>query len=300
MLYIYLQEKQKRQFLFFSGFNCKRKVKIIMPIEAIKAFCSTNSICPLKTLFKNVADVKANTAVSGLNSDVFISEAKTLRKKLIDIRQEYLKNDPELFLTLDHIKSNYDNWYTVRSMEKQTEDLGAVSTDDFCNLSEALEQIRTPQRMTAYRAMEGNDFQIGRIMPEEFFEKYYQEGKIVTVPIYMHSTLDKNVAYRFAQNNPYRFIIKMDIPENTPAVYMEELTPEDVYDNEDEIVVTKNSFVQLGKLTKSINPLTNEPIYEIEGKIVGHQYVRPAPQKTYNFEEDSEYQELAKALGNRE
>lgn len=270
-----------------------------MQIEAIKSFCNTNSACPLKNAFRNIADLKINTSALSLNSDVFVSEAKALRKKLIDIRQKYLKRDPEAFLTLDHIKSNYDNWYTVRSIDSQTENLDAVSKDDFCNLSEIMEQIRTPQRMTVYRAMEGNDFQIGRIAPKEFLEKYYQEGKTVTVPIYMHSTLDKNVAYRFAKNNPYRFIIKMDVPENTPAVYMEELTPGDPYDNEDELVITKNMLVKWGKLTMGVNPINNEPIYELEGTIVGQKYVKPTPRKSYNFEDDPDYQELAKAIGNR-
>lgn len=269
---------------------------LIVSISAITNYCKTYTGCPLKNVFKNYSGQMAGKALSGLNADVFVSEAKNLRRELIDIRQEYLKKDSEAFLTLDHIKSNYDNWYTVRAMVEQTKDLDAVSTSDFGNLSEILEQIRTPQRMTVYRAMEGSDFNIGRIMPEEFFEKYYHEGKVVTIPVYMHTSLDKNIAYRFTKNNPYRFVIKLDVPKNTPAVYMEELAPEDVYDFEGELLVTKNTLVELGKLKTGINPLNNMPIYELEGKIVGHKYIKPEPPKLYNFEDDPEYQALAKAM----
>ncbi len=267
-----------------------------MPISAITTYCKTYTGCSLKNIFKNYTGKVVKPATTGLNADIFVSETKDLRRKLIDIRQNYLQNNKEAFLTLDHIKSNYANWQITNSIKGQTDALDAVSTDDFCGLSEMLEHIRTPEKMTVYRAMEGNDFQVGRIMPEEFFEKYYKEGKTVTVTIYMHTSLDKNIAYRFAKDNPYRFIIKLNISRNTPAVYMEELTPGDVYDFEDELLVTKNTIVEWGKLNKTINPLNMNPIYELEGTVLGHRYIKPTPHKTYNFENDTEYQELIKAI----
>ena len=59
--------------------------------------------------------------------------------------------------------------------------------------------IRLPRDVNVHRAMEANDFNIGRILPEEFFARYYQEGKTVTIPIYMSTSLDKDIAYRFAK-----------------------------------------------------------------------------------------------------
>ena len=260
-------------------------------IEMIQTYCKMNSTCPLKKLLKQIPKAR----LCELGTDMFIP-TKDIRKTLIEIRDTYLEENPEAFLTLDHIKSNYDNSWATRVLSEQTEELNAVSESDFSNLSEILENIRTPQDMKVFRAMEGNDFQIGRISPEEFFAKYYQEGKIVTVPIYMSTSLDKNIAYRFAENNPYRFILKLNVPKDTPAAYMEELTPGDTYGAEDELLVTKNAMLQLGKFTKEINPLNKQPIYELEGTVVGHRFIKPEPIRQQPPEEDPEMMELINAI----
>ena len=245
------------------------------------------------------ASVKNTTSLQQPLADVFIPAPINIRQELLQIRQRYLDADPDALITLDHIKSNYDNHYVTNSIKGQTKDLSAVSTEDFCNLSEILENIRTPKDMVVYRAMEANDFNIGRMLPEEFFEEYYKEGKIVTVPQYMSTSLDKNIAYRFSKNNPHRFVIKLKVPEKTPAVYMEELTPGDPYGAEDELLITKNAMIKLGKIVKSINPLNNSPVYEIEGTIVGHRFIKPEPKPVHNFEADSEFQEFINALKNK-
>lgn len=117
--------------------------------------------------------------------------------------------------------------------------------------------------------MEARDFNISRLTPDEFFKEYFKEGKVVTEPIYMSTSLDKNIAYRFAQNNPYRFIINLKVPKGHPAVYMEKLAPGDAkhYGGEEEITIIKNSLVKLKKLKKKINSLNNQPIYEIDATV---------------------------------
>lgn len=229
-----------------------------------------------------------------LTRDVFESSKKSLREMLLDARATYIKNNPEAFLTLDHIKSNFDNWYVLNSVKGQTKDLQAVSTEDFCELSKIMKGIRLPEDITVYRAMSSNDFNIGEMKPEEFFSEYYQDGKKVVIPIYMSTSFDKNIAFRFAKNAPNRFIIKLNVPKNHPAVYMEELTPNDVYDKEDEVNVIKNSEIVLKNLKKVENPLNKEIIYEVEGDVVGFKDVEPMPKE--EFVMDDEMLELFNAF----
>ena len=238
--------------------------------------------------FKSLNAAKKTSAV--LTKDVFESTKSPLRARLLAIREAFIKNNPDSFLTLDHIKSNYDNSWIIGSVENQTKDLQAISTKDFSNLSEIMKGIRLPESITVYRAMEAGDFGIGRLLPDEFFNEYYEEGKNVTVPIYMSTSLDKNIAFRFAEKNPYRFIIKLNVPQNHPAVYMEELTPGDAYDKEDEVNIIRNSQIILKNLQKIKNPLNNKEIYQIEGDVVGFKDVKPEPEK--EFAMDAEMLEL--------
>lgn len=232
-----------------------------------------------------------------LTQDIFQKSFNGLKRKMLEIRNNYIKQNPEAFLTLDHIKSNYDNPLLMKSIEKQTKDLQAVSKEDFCNLSEIMKGIRLPESVTVYRAMEANDFNIGRLMPEDFFKEYYEENKKVVIPIYMSSSLDKNIAFRFAKNNPYRFLIKLNIPQNHPAVYMEELAPNDDshYGQEEEINIIKNSEVILKNLKKVINPINNQEIYQIEGDIIGFKDIKPKPKEEFIL--DDEMLELLYAMG---
>ena len=232
-----------------------------------------------------------------LRGDVLqIDQGKLLRSRLQSIRDAYIKEHPEAYMTLDHIKSNYDNTRIIGSVKGQTKALDAVSTEDFSNLSEIMKGIRTPEEMTVYRAMEGGDFNIGSISPEEFFAQYYKEGKTVTVPIYMSTSLDQNIAFRFAKKNPNRFIIKLKVPKDTPAVYMENLAPGDgaAYGYEDELNIIRNANVRFGKVTQKINPLNNQKVYELEGTVVGFRDVPVAPQP--EFQMDDEMMELMRAL----
>ena len=110
----------------------------------------------------------------------------------------------------------------------------------------------------------------------------------------MSTSFDKNIAFRFAKNAPNRFIIKLNVPKNHPAVYMEELTPNDVYDKEDEVNVIKNSEIVLKNLKKVENPLNKEIIYEVEGDVVGFKDVKPTPKE--DFVMDDEMLELFNAF----
>ncbi|MBR1460784.1 hypothetical protein IJ596_04040 [bacterium] len=263
-------------------------------MEPIKFIQCLNNSCKLKQLAKRVS----KTAEENKLQDNFELSLDALKDKLIKIRDAYIEENPESFLTLDHFKSNYDNYfYLLNSIKGQSSKLNGYSTEDFCNLSEIMKSIRLPQRTTVYRAMQASDFGIGNITPEKFFEKYYKEGKIVTMPIYMESTFDKNVAYRFAgKKDENRFIIKLNVPKDTPAVYMERLTPGDgdVYGNEDELNIIKNSILKFGKLTKTTNPRNGEPIYEVDAEILGFRDIKPAPKQ--EFEMDNEMRELFEAM----
>ena len=68
-----------------------------------------------------------------------------------------------------------------------------------------------------------------------------------------------------------------------------------VYNNEQEINIIKNAIVRFGKMKKSVNPITQKPVYEVEGTVVGYKDVPPAPRETFQF--DDEAMELLKALG---
>ena len=267
-------------------------------MEPIKFIRCLNNTCKLKQLAQKAHKPELKPDLP----DNFELSTDALKEKLLQIRDNYLKDKPEDFLVLDHFKSNYDNYfYVLRSVKDQSKKLQGYSTEDFCNLSEIMKNIRLPQRTTVYRAMQGSDFGIGKISPEEFFEKYYQEGKIVTMPAYMESTFDKNVAYRFAQKkNEGRFIIKLDVPKDTPAVYMEKLAPGDDqhYDYEDELNIIKNSILQFGKLTKTINPVNGEPIYELEAKVLGYRDITPPPPKEFVIDDDMReiYEAITKDL----
>ena len=270
-----------------------------MNIKAIKIFCQNYPECKLQHVLSHIQGTKtANTTnLAPLTEDVVQLSREGLIENLLKVRDNYIAKNNDAFITLDHIKSNYDNSYVLKSVKNQTDELNAVSTEDFCNLSEIMKGIRLPQDVNVHRAMEANDFNIGRILPEEFFAKYYQEGKTVTIPIYMSTSLDKNIAYRFAKDNPYRFVINLKVPKDTPAVYMEKLAPNDdiVYNNEQEINIIKNAIVKFGKMKKSVNPITQKPVYEVEGTVVGYKDVPPAPRETFQF--DDEAMELLKALG---
>lgn len=104
----------------------------------------------------------------------------------------------------------------------------------------------------------------------------------------MSTSLDPNVAYRFAKKNPNRFIIKLKVPENTPAVYMEHLAPGDDihYGYVDELNIIRNARVKFGKLVKSINPLNKESVYELDGTIVGFRDIKPAPKPEVVMDDD--------------
>lgn len=229
-----------------------------------------------------------STTSKVLSCDIFEKDLARLKTRLLEIRTSYLRQNPEAFITLDHMKSNYNNPRIIKSVIGQTKALQAVSAEDFCNLSEIMKNIRLPEAITVYRAMEASDFNIGRLTPEEFFNEYFCEGKKVVVPVYMLSSLDKNVAFRFAENKPYRFIIKLDVPQNHPAVYMEKLAPSDgeVFDNEEEISVIRNSEVILKNVKKIRNPLNNQEIYQVEGEVIGFRYVEPKPKEEIALDDD--------------
>ena len=267
-----------------------------MSVPIIKTFYNACSHCKLKQAFAEVVcRDRLTEPLSKLTKDTFEAAPKPLRERLIAIRDAYLKTDNEAFLTVEHVKDSYDNYtYVLPSVKGQTKELNAVSTEDFSNLSEIMKKIRTPEEMTVYRAMEGGNFNIGRITPEEFFREYYKEGKTVTVPIYMSTSLDKNIAYRFAKDNPYRFMIKLKVPKDTPAIYMENLVPCDVHGAEDELNIIRNSMLRFGKVTKKTNPLDGKPIYELEGTILGYKDVPVAPRP--EFQPDPEMFELLNAL----
>ncbi len=263
-------------------------------MEPIKYIQCLNNSCKLKQLAKRISKTTNDNELQ----DNFELSINALKDRLIKIRDAYIKENPEAFLTLDHFKSNYDNYfYILRSVKNQSNKLNGYSTEDFCNLAQIMKNIRLPQRTTVYRAMQGSDFGIGKISAEDFFNKYYKEGKIVTMPIYMESTFDKNVAYRFARKKGEdRFIIKLDVPKDTPAVYMEKLAPGDgeTYDYEDELNIIKNSILKFGKLTKTINPLNGEPIYVVEAKILGFRDITPPPKQ--EFVMDDEMREIFEAI----
>ncbi len=270
-----------------------------MNIKAIKIFCQNYPQCKLQQVLSHIRTSKAaeSTNLAPLTEDVVQLSREGLVDDLLRVRNNYLAENKDAFITLDHIKSNYDNSYVLGSVKNQTDELNAVSTEDFCNLSEIMKGIRLPRDVNVHRAMEANDFNIGRILPEEFFARYYQEGKTVTIPIYMSTSLDKDIAYRFAKDNPYRFVINLKVPKDTPAVYMEKLAPCDdvVYQNEQEINVIKNAIVRFGKMKKSVNPLTQKPVYEVEGTVVGYKDVPPPPKETFEFDEEA--MELLRAMG---
>ena len=211
-----------------------------------------------------------------------------LRIQLQRLRDMYIKKHPDAFITLDHIKSNYDNWMVLNSVQGQTKDLQAVSTEDFCNLSEIMKGIRLPRAVDVHRAMEANDFNIGRMLPEEFLTEYYREGKSIVVPIYMSTSLDKNIAYRFAKDKPERFIINLKVDKDVPAVYMEGFCPGDgkAFGYEDEINIIRNAKIILGKLSKTINPLNNKKIYEIDGHVTGFVDVPSVPMPKYQPDDE--------------
>lgn len=266
-----------------------------MNIGKIKSFCANNTTCKLKQAFS--AKIQDGINNKGLSTDKFQPATKDIRDELLEVRSKYLETNQEAFITLDHIKSNFDNDWLIGSIKGQTDDLQGVSTDDFCNLSEIMKGIRLPEDVHVYRAMGTRDFNIGQLEPEEFFQKYYREGKQITIPVYMSTSFDKKIAYTYQKNNPNRFILKLDIPKGHPAVYMEKLTPGDgsVYGNEDEINVIRNSVIELGKLTKKTNPLTNKPIYEVEAKVVGFKDVPVEPKKT-EMTMDDDMLDLMQAL----
>ena len=66
---------------------------------------------PFNLTFKG--NPAASKTVGGLNRDVFERSLDGLKSKLLEIRNAYIKTNPEAFLTLDHIKSNYDNSYII-------------------------------------------------------------------------------------------------------------------------------------------------------------------------------------------
>lgn len=126
-----------------------------MIVSAIKAFCKGCTTCKRKNVFMGAKKGKALIgSASRLTTDALdIDHGKLLRSRLEAIRNAYIKEHPEAFMTLDHIKSNYDNPWIISSVKGQTKNLDAVSTEDFCNLSEIMKGIRTPEEMTVYRAM---------------------------------------------------------------------------------------------------------------------------------------------------
>lgn len=282
---------------FKRAFYWQKKIFIGFKFSMIVNFISNNKCVQKSSPPVFSGKVKSIASRDVLQTDTFKRNFDNLKSKMLELRQAYLEQNPDAFITLDHIKSNYDNSFVVKSVVNQTKDLQAVSTDDFCNLSEIMKSIRLPEAVTVYRAMEANDFNIGRLKPEDFIKEYFEDGKNVVVPIYMSTSLDKNIAFRFAKDNPYRFIIKLNVPQNHPAVYMEELTPNDgeYYGYEEEINVIKNSEVILKNLKKIKNPLNNKEIYQIEGDVVGFKDVKPPKRELVM---DEEMLELLNALKN--
>jgi hypothetical protein len=140
------------------------------------------------------------------------------------------------------------------------------------------------------------NFNIEQMLPEKFFDEYYSEEKKIIVPVYMSTSLNKDIAYRFAKGNPYRFIIKLNLPKNHPAVYMENLTPNDTihFGNEEEINVIRNTEIIIKNLTKATNPLNNKEIYELEGDVVGFIDVKPKPKEEFKF--DNEMSEILNVI----
>lgn len=271
-----------------------------MNVKTVRIFCESYPNCKLAQLVSNLNAAKAvkNERLAPLAQDTVEISSEALKADLLKVRNQYISENPDAFLTLDHIKSNYDNSYVLPSVKNQTDELNAVSTEDFCGLSEIMKGIRLPRDVQLHRAMEANDFNIGRISPEEFFQKYYQEGKTVTVPIYMSTSLDKDIAYRFAKDNPYRFVINLKAKKGTPAVYMEKLAPNDdaFYNNEEEINVIRNSLVRFGKMRKTTHPQTGKPLYELDAEVVGYVDVPTAPREEYKVPD--EFMDLYNALMN--
>ena len=159
-----------------------------------------------------------------------------------------------------------------------------------------MKNILLPKPITVYRAMSANDFGLIDVTPEEFVKKYYKKGKNITVPVYMHSSFDEHIAYRFGKAEN-RFIMKLNLPKGHPAVYMEKLAPGDDkhYDYEEEVNIIRNSQIELKDVKKVINPLNNKEIYIIEGDVTGFKDV-PTEKKNNEFVFDDEMLELLEAI----
>lgn len=255
--------------------------------NAITEYCKQTNACKLKDTYHSSL-AAAEIKMKEQNEDVFCRSKIGTKFALQHKRDAYLKKNPEAFHTLDHIKSNYDNYSIMKSAKGQTKDLKAVSTKDFCDLSEIMKEIRLPFSVDVYRAMEPQDFNIGRITPEQFFKEYYKEGKEVVVPIYMSTSFDKNIAYRFAEKNPHRFIINLKVDKDIPAVYMEKLCPGDdeVYGHEQELNIIRNAKLVLGKVRQTVNPWDNQKIYELDAHVTGFVDVKPEPEPVYEYNEE--------------
>jgi hypothetical protein len=108
------------------------------------------------------------------------------------------------------------------------------------------------------------------------------------------TSFDKNIAFRFAKNAPNRFIIKLNVPKNHPAVYMENLTSGDVklFGGEEEINVIKNSEMIIKNLKKGVNPLNNKEIYEIEGDVIGFKDVKSKQREVVLDEDVIEFRKM--------
>ena len=123
-------------------------------------------------------------------------------------------------------------------------------TDD-AMLSYIIKSSPMLENAVLYRGCGPYDFgvEFASMQSEEFLDIFFKKGDYFTIPIYPNTSLDKNIALKFARQDG-RILFKINAPKGTSGVYMENLPNMEEIGNEEEIILDKNLIYKFKKRTK--------------------------------------------------
>jgi hypothetical protein len=174
-----------------------------------------------------------------------LPERLPVENLMIKARQEILKKvDPQHLQNLDMVKSNFING-RVRPQLGSNPDLMMIttSTDQVGSLDRTIELFEAPEDIKVWRAFSINDYASGIEKVDEFLSKYFFKGRQTRMPVYMSTSFDRKISERFLKDDTNQVLAEITAKKGTKCVSMEELTPGDVYGNEQEVLFPRNTFL---------------------------------------------------------
>ncbi|MBQ7126376.1 hypothetical protein IJO12_04750 [bacterium] len=247
-----------------------------MKITAIKNILSNNcQKCLNRNSYYKTAPLKSDMFCKKYSPVLSMNEAK---KYLQKIREQNMSGDDKI--TLIMLKMRY---LEENQIIKQRMNYGEYYTNFKTeNIAKTLEGKCINQKIILYRGFALDDFGYD-INDKNAINEFYEKGKIITYPIFLSTSLDKDTASKFPWyiKKEQRYIMKIYTDNVIRGIYLENMLSrrekEDLYydfPNEEEVYVDR--LLKLQMLDKYKD---DEGRVIIETLALGHDCVESFKQK---------------------